>query len=162
MVSVLALFQHELEAFGLLTQERLQELQTLGHLLERGRADKGEEIALLKHQHAVDMALLHALYKNRFHGPMAGVSPISEQIKVLQNSTLFDAEWYRENYPDIAGEDTDVIEHYVRVGAFEGRNPGPGFETMAYYLANPDIAAAGWPALVHYVMFGRAEGRPKA
>ena len=42
---------------------------------------------------------------------------------------------------------------------YDGRDPGPAFQTMAYYRANPDIARAGWPALSHYLMYGRAAGR---
>lgn len=49
--------------------------------------------------------------------------------------------------------------HYVRTGSFDGRDPGPDFSTVDYYLANPDVATDGWPALAHYVLYGEAEGR---
>lgn len=94
------------------------------------------------------------------HGP--DVPPLDRQTEALGASDLFDADWYLETYPDLAGSGIAPAEHYLRAGSFEGRNPGPNFDTMGYYMANPDILPSGWPALAHYVMFGAAEGRSLA
>ena len=82
---------------------------------------------------------------------------VSRQIAVLRGSDLFDAAWYAPRN-GIRGRPASWL-HHVRQGAFDGVDPGPGFSTMGYYLANPDVAELGWPALVHYEMRGRAEGR---
>ena len=40
----------------------------------------------------------------------------------------FDAQWYRQNYLDLAGK-TDPLMHFVRYGASEGRDPSPAHPT---------------------------------
>jgi len=51
------------------------------------------------------------------------------------------------------------VEHYVRHGWREGRDPSPSFITRGYLSANPDVAAAGDNPLLHYILHGKAEGR---
>ena len=134
-----------------------------------GPAPKGDQAARIEvleaglaqaeQRHLILISLLHTTYSVARNGPPHGVPPIDEQIAVLEQSERFDADWYFETHPDLAESELSPAEHYVRRGAYEGRNPGAGFDTMAYYMANPDIAQAGWPALVHYEMYGAAEGR---
>lgn len=77
----------------------------------------------------------------------------------LRLSPLFVPEWYIARHPE-AGEGREAaISHYLRFGSYIGADPGPDFDTMAYYTANPDVAEAGWPALAHYLIHGRSEGR---
>lgn len=85
--------------------------------------------------------------------------PLKYQIALLRDSDLFDADWYLETYKDLKGMSFTPEEHYIRHGACEGRNPGPSFDSMAYYIANPDVASHGMGALVHYLAFGIKEGR---
>lgn len=40
----------------------------------------------------------------------------------------FDAQWYRQNYPDLADR-SDPLMHFVRYGASEGRDPSPEHPT---------------------------------
>jgi hypothetical protein len=77
----------------------------------------------------------------------------------LRESALFDRAWYLAAYPDVAASGIDPLDHYVRVGWREGRDPGPDFRSSDYLKANPDVAASGINPLVHYVEFGRSEGR---
>ncbi len=74
-------------------------------------------------------------------------------------SALFDPQWYRQRYPDVALCRLDPIDHYLVAGALLGRDPGPSFSTTAYLDAHPEVAAAGMNPLVHYERFGRSEGR---
>lgn len=76
--------------------------------------------------------------------------------RVLAASGLFDAVWYATRYPDVRG---DPLRHFLRLGLYQGRDPGPFFSTAFYRERNPDIAAAGLDPLTHYVFFGGAEGR---
>ena len=80
-------------------------------------------------------------------------------LELLRESPLFDPEWYRRTYPDVAEAGADPAEHYLAFGALEGRDPGPGFDSVGYLRANPDVAGAGINPLVHYLQFGQAEGR---
>ena len=81
------------------------------------------------------------------------------QVKLLKTSGLFDEAWYLAEYSDVASEGADPVEHYLRHGAAEGRNPSSVFNTQFYLESNPDVAATGVNPLVHFVKFGRAEGR---
>ena len=72
---------------------------------------------------------------------------------------LFDAAWYRHEYPDVSGTDRQLLIHYLRRGGFEGRNPNRHFDSAWYLAANPDVAASRLNPLVHFVRFGAREGR---
>lgn len=73
---------------------------------------------------------------------------------------VFDADWYRARYPDVALSGLDPWRHYARYGMAIGRDPGPDFD-VAFYLQNaPDVREGNIPAVVHYIRHGRAEGRP--
>lgn len=78
---------------------------------------------------------------------------------LLEESPLFDVEWYLARYPDVAASDQDPIGHYLDFGWREGRNPSARFSTRKYLRANEDVAAQGLNPLVHYIEHGQAEGR---
>ena len=86
------------------------------------------------------------------------VGPQSE-VELLAESPLFDSKWYYAQYRDIAAANLDPIDHYLRVGAAEGRNPGPNFDGNWYLDEYPDVAAAGHNPLVHYLQHGIVEKR---
>lgn len=87
---------------------------------------------------------------------------IKRQSALIEASQWFDAKWYLAQYPDIAADarmSANPARHYLLMGGFEGRNPGPGFDS-AYYLAhNPDVVESGINPLVHYLKFGEKEQR---
>lgn len=80
-------------------------------------------------------------------------------IELIKATELFDPDWYRSEYPDVAGTGMDPAEHYYRFGARLLRDPSSGFSTRYYLGAYPDVAAAAINPLVHFVRHGRAEGR---
>ncbi|PLX84419.1 MAG: hypothetical protein C0617_08005 [Desulfuromonas sp.] len=84
----------------------------------------------------------------------------TEAISLIKKSRLFDEDWYLEQYPDVALLSMDPVEHYLRIGAFIGRDPSPMFSTTGYLQAHPDVKNAGLNPLHHYVKWGRREGRP--
>ena len=86
-------------------------------------------------------------------------SSIGSQIKLVEQSGLFESRWYRDQYPDVADTGMEPIEHYLRYGAAEGRDPGPNFNTKWYLDTYSDIAEAGVNPLVHYIKVGKQEGR---
>lgn len=87
------------------------------------------------------------------------MSTLRDEIRVLEESDLFDAEWYVRCYRDVILLGMGAAEHYLRIGASLGRDPGPGFSTRAYLRHNPDVGADGINPLVHYVLYGRGESR---
>ena len=45
------------------------------------------------------------------------------KMAILRRSGLFDADWYRSTYKDVAVSGVDPLKHYVAHGADEGRKP---------------------------------------
>lgn len=53
----------------------------------------------------------------------------------------FDAEWYRDAYPEVAAtDDPAVLAHYVEAGAREGRRPNRDFDPDWYLERYPKVA----------------------
>ncbi|MGA8707259.1 MAG: hypothetical protein WB646_09750 [Steroidobacteraceae bacterium] len=80
-------------------------------------------------------------------------------VDYAELARVFDCGWYLAAYPDVAAAGVNPLEHYLRHGAAEGRDPGPLFSTNWYLQTYPDIAAAGVNPLEHYLRHGAAEGR---
>lgn len=83
----------------------------------------------------------------------------SEHHQVFQS---FDRSFYLTKYHDVARSGIDPLDHYLRFGWKEGRDPASWFSTNGYLKAYADIATSGQNPFVHYVMFGKAEGRSAA
>ncbi|HCU6023495.1 TPA: hypothetical protein OUZ75_000413 [Legionella pneumophila] len=79
--------------------------------------------------------------------------------EIIQQSDLFNIEWYLEQYQDVAQNKLDPITHYLCHGAQEGRDPGPKFNTKEYLKKNRDVSESRMNPLVHYLLFGNMEGR---
>ena len=75
----------------------------------------------------------------------------------IRQSTLFDADWYTQQYPDII--EFDPAEHYLRYGLDQNRQPGPQFDSVWYANNYPDVRMSGTNPLVHYLLYGVHEGR---
>ena len=74
-------------------------------------------------------------------------------------STLFDPEWYLAKNPDVKKAGTDPLQHYLRYGAREGRNPHLLFETKWYLSQRPKLTNISLTPLEHYICCGAHEGR---
>ena len=92
--------------------------------------------------------------------PPRGGQRECDEYRLLEQSALFDAAWYCEQY---GGQDasaaSDPVGHYLAQGAAAGLNPGPGFDGAWYLSTYPDVTAAGMNPLVHFLRHGQAEGR---
>lgn len=76
---------------------------------------------------------------------------MERDIQLMYRCGLFDADWYRVEYPDVANTRMDPAEHYLLHGAAEGRNPGPQFNTNQYLYDHPDLADSGENPLLHFL-----------
>jgi hypothetical protein len=77
-----------------------------------------------------------------------------EALSVIQESGLFDEDWYYRNHPDVAATKISGIVHYVKHGAAEGRNPTKFFDTKRYRkLKNVNIPPWQNP-FAHYILHG--------
>lgn len=82
--------------------------------------------------------------------------------KVIESSPLFNAEWYLQQYPDVAEHPTFKSRpalHYLQIGAFEGRNPSADFDSEGYLAVNSDVEDQHMNPLLHYILHGHEEGR---
>lgn len=137
-----ALSEREVEIAALL---RDRDAQAAAHA--RSRAVQARLMAALLRRRGLRGWLKHRVLAPR------------QMAAALRESDLFVPEWYLERHPEAGTGAAAAIRHYLALGCYAGADPGPGFDTMAYYTANPDVAEAGWPALAHYLLHGRAEGR---
>ena len=77
-----------------------------------------------------------------------------ESLAVIQESGLFDEDWYYRNHPDVAATKISGVVHYVKHGASEGRNPTSFFDTNRYRkLKNANILPWQNP-FAHYILHG--------
>lgn len=81
---------------------------------------------------------------------------LQQETALLKKSKLFDAEWYLQRYPDVAGAGADPVLHYLVHGAANGRDPGPHFSTAFYRETYPNVTRN---PLVDYLDGGAAAGR---
>lgn len=85
-----------------------------------------------------------------------------KNAKVIECSSLFDAEWYLKTYPDVADHATFKSRpalHYLQIGGFEGRNPSTDFDSDRYLTMNRDVEEQQMNPLLHFILHGEAEGR---
>ena len=147
--------------------QRFAEIARLTEALEAARAQTGElrgQIDTLTRQHEAQLSqtvehwrLLLALKDAQgrlrsgrgdpFRG--TGLPGLRAQLEMLRAAPEFDPDWYLKTYEDVRAGGMDPAEHYLRFGTYEGRNPGPGFDTLAHYRAHPDAVERGLCALVH-------------
>ncbi|MBU1378769.1 MAG: hypothetical protein KKE02_20995 [Alphaproteobacteria bacterium] len=71
----------------------------------------------------------------------------------------FDTAFYLALNPDVATAGMDPLEHFIRTGWLEERDPNARFSVLDYLENNPDVAAANINPFAHYLTAGRAEGR---
>ena len=74
----------------------------------------------------------------------------------INNSGLFDAEFYKNTYEDVSG---DALNHYLNKGYLEGKFPSLDFDPDFYLKTYPDVAQAKINPLLHFIVHGRNEGK---
>src|ERR1700722_2490371 len=92
----------------------------------------------------------------------AATAPPADQREVEIVASLagfFDAPWYLARYPDVASANTDPLQHFIRHGAAERRDPNRFFDSAWYTEHFPDVAASGMHPLLHYLQAGAKELR---
>lgn len=83
----------------------------------------------------------------------------TSRAKLLEDSALFDEEWYATRNGDVALAGLDPLDHFLNFGWDLGRSPGPEFDTRAYLACFREVADSGMDALTHYLQFGASERR---
>ncbi len=88
----------------------------------------------------------------------ATLTPLDREISNLSQSGLLECGWYLEQYPDVKKDGMDPVEHYVRHGWREGRDPAPWFDTNYYLQSYLSAQHEGVNPLLHYLDEGYRRG----
>src|SRR5947209_20058957 len=91
--------------------------------------------------------------------PVLGRSDILGPPDIEAMGRNFDPDYYASEYPDLRLSRDQLFAHFCSGGWFEGRNPGPFFDTTTYLLRYPDVMLADINPLDHYLRYGSREGR---
>ena len=85
--------------------------------------------------------------------------PSARQLKRrIAESGLFDPIWYRQRYLDVARSGQQPLDHFIRHGRYEGREPGPLFCAEHYIKLYGPRMGNFEDALTHYLFTGKANG----
>lgn len=94
--------------------------------------------------------LCRQLAKLGLRAPHARYTHQQARRRVLE-SEMFDAAWYQAQNPDVEAGGQDPLDHYLRHGGFEGRDPSPWFKTRDWLMRHPEVVAAQRHPLLHYL-----------
>lgn len=79
-------------------------------------------------------------------------------VRLVRATDLFDASYYLESNPDVAGAGFNPLAHFVAHGDREGREPNPLFDPTHYRSSARRSSFRGINSLLHYCLIGRYEG----
>lgn len=85
--------------------------------------------------------------------------PKRNDYDLIKDSEYFDYLYYLDKYQDIKHAEIDPIEHYLKYGYKEGRNPSSLFDTNFYLNKYSDVKNSKLNPLVHYLKYGHKENR---
>ena len=71
---------------------------------------------------------------------------------------LFDADWYLKTWTDVCRSGLDPLNHFLKYGQFETRDPGPDFDTRWYAKTYAAEIPDGISPVQHYILIGHAAG----
>lgn len=155
--------QQELERYVKLNRANEIRLADLQRQLESASAQQARNNAqkALGLQNAAGAAVAQSAHSplRRFWYARKRNRALRKQMLAIRLSGLFDEQWYLKTHPDVAQAGLDPIEHYLKYGASEARNPSTHFDSLWYLEAYPDVAATGMNPLLHFIEFGRNERR---
>ena len=147
-------YQHETAQLTLMYQQQ----QRLMAAAKLGQQALQQQLKQLQQRKSYKLGKVAAKLANPFTKDKAQQQLLRNKALIAQ-SGWFDASWYLSTYPDVAANNKDPIEHFLKFGVLEGRNPHPQFDSLWYINQYPDVAEQGINPLLHYIRFGQQEGR---
>ncbi|WIX33794.1 glycoside hydrolase family 99-like domain-containing protein [Salinicola sp. JS01] len=85
-----------------------------------------------------------------------------DERRLIAESGLFDAEWYRQHNPDVHSRGLDPLAHYQRHGGYEGRAASPAFDTASYLRQHPGLIERRQHPLLHHLRSQPGQGAETA
>ena len=107
----------------------------------------------------VEVNPLEYYQKNKIAQQLKTAPDLDEEYLELQKNVIrkhFDEMFYRERYADL-DRNIDALDHYLRIGWLEGREPSPTFSTFEYLKIHPHITVLGVSPFYHYASLRNAE-----
>lgn len=77
---------------------------------------------------------------------------------VLLRSELFDLEFYKLSNPEIGFGETDLLDHYCRIGWRERRRPSAEFDANRYLSSYPHVIELDVEPACYFYMLGQGQG----
>lgn len=90
--------------------------------------------------------------------PVPRATIVEEFLIRRVGSHFFDADYYRRQNRDVDEVGMDLLRHYVRHGAAEGRTPHPFINETWYRTTNMDRSGDTLTAVGHFLVAGRNNG----
>lgn len=87
------------------------------------------------------------------------LSNLNEYYLVIQDSGLFDEEYYLSQNKDLENKEIDLIYHYLTQGTFTEKYPNKYFIPREYRALNNDIIEANIEPFYHYLKYGAIENK---
>ena len=131
-----AIIEHKVREIAMLSSMVLAEK-------ERSPASSKEDS-----RHSIKMSWKSIGMLNRWRTPSHS---LKKQKKIIERSHLFDEKWYLKKYPDVERSGISPLDHYLKFGAAETRDPGPDFSTSKYVADNPAVLELGLNPLYHFL-----------
>lgn len=88
-----------------------------------------------------------------------GRSALTENVSLIEQSQIFDADAYRQKHPWMRDTKASSIEHYLVVGHHKNYSPSDYFDTAYYRMHNSDELNNNTNPLIHYLTEGWRENR---
>jgi len=85
------------------------------------------------------------------------VAAARAEADAIRKSGLFDEDYYSSLYPDVAADNIEPLQHFIKYGASEARQPHPLFDTAYYLETYPEVRQAKINPILHYLRVGAAE-----
>ncbi|WP_217511540.1 hypothetical protein [Vibrio metschnikovii] len=146
---------HNVKISSLIKRQRLTKLELAQALASKTLLEK----ELTAHHASTLWKMTVPVRKFRQTPQRKRAAQLAQQKLLIEFSEYFDKEWYLAQYPDVIEDGLDPIEHYLRFGAQEGRNPSAEFNTLWYLKTYSDVAESGLNPLVHFIQYGEREER---
>jgi len=80
-----------------------------------------------------------------------------DYLELIESSEYFDETFYLASNPDVANSKVNPIEHFLKYGWRERRNPSPLFDVNFYLNEYKDVDSANINPLIHYPVYNGFE-----
>lgn len=114
--------------------------------------------------HGIERSLLFCVAKGGFRWSFSParqlLSDLTDEVcqQIIELSGEFDRSYYLEKYRDVTRNKWDPVEHYVKLGWRDHRNPSPDFNGRYYKELIENAGYVDVNPLLHYIMSGKARG----